>query len=61
MHAYVSCRIVMIMAGIGKPNGDFTVRDDPRDATPELGKVIIENSVKVISEIVRATWNKINN
>ncbi|MEX2460266.1 MAG: creatininase family protein [Paenibacillaceae bacterium] len=44
----------------GKPNGDFTVRDDPRDATPELGKATIENSVKVISEMVRTTWNKIN-
>lgn len=43
----------------GNPNEDHTVRDDPRGASVELGKSTIENSVKVISEMVENALSKI--
>lgn len=43
----------------GMPNDDFTVRDDPRDASGELGKKLMENTVKAISEIVQKNMKEL--
>ena len=44
----------------GRPTPDYTVRDDPRDATPELGARCVENSVRVIGERVRKVMEAMN-
>lgn len=43
----------------GNPSGDFTVSNDPRDASPELGRKTVELSVKVISQMVREAWDNL--
>lgn len=45
----------------GNPTSDFSVTEDPRDASSELGKETIENSVRRISKFVRDSWNNVNN
>lgn len=43
----------------GSPSPDFTVQNDPRDASPELGKTTVDLSVGIISKLVMETWHKI--
>lgn len=43
----------------GSPSPDFSVQNDPRDASPELGKETIDMSVRIISEMVRKAWAEI--
>jgi creatinine amidohydrolase len=43
----------------GNPNDNFTVRDDPRDASAELGKKVIKHSVDVISDMIRNELQKL--
>ena len=38
----------------GKPTGDFTVRDDPRELSEKLGRETVAFSVDVISEKIKA-------
>jgi creatinine amidohydrolase len=44
----------------GNPSPDFTVQNDPRDATPELGGAIVEASVSTIVATVREALGKIS-
>ena len=40
------------------PNEDYSVRYDPRDATPELGRHIVEYTVDVCARLVEEAWQK---
>ncbi|MGI6778553.1 MAG: creatininase family protein [Acetivibrionales bacterium] len=42
----------------GNPNIDFTVREDPRDASIEYGRKLIERSITQISNLVLETWSE---
>jgi hypothetical protein len=42
----------------GNPASDFSVCNDPRDATCELGRKTVEISVKIISTMVREALYK---
>jgi creatinine amidohydrolase/Fe(II)-dependent formamide hydrolase-like protein len=45
----------------GSPSPDFSVQNDPRDASPELGKATVGLSVGVITKLVREAWENIKN
>lgn len=40
----------------GRPNLDFSVTDDPRKASREIGKQVMERSVRLISRLVTDTY-----
>ena len=42
------------------PNEDFSVRYDPRDATPELGRHIVEYTVDTCVGLVEQAWQDYN-
>jgi len=39
------------------PTPDFTTREDPREATPELGREIFERTVRTIGSVLRQKLN----
>ena len=43
----------------GHQNEDFTVREDPRKATAEFGKLVVDRSVRHICELVRNKYDEI--
>jgi creatinine amidohydrolase len=43
----------------GYPNSDYTVRNDPRDADAETGRMAIKKSVEIISGMVREEISKL--
>lgn len=43
----------------GHPNADFTVENDPREASAELGRKTVDYSVKIISEKIQKELEKI--
>jgi creatinine amidohydrolase len=56
---YADYAIVDGEAFQGNPTPDFSVRDDPRDATDGEGGALVNLAVKIIKNLVLETWEKI--